>query len=605
MSATRMTLRKRHVAAALDKVNPSIFEEDEGGDLEMDAAVEEHEMSSVTSESEDDNAATKKKRARKKPAYKKPPATKRRRKSDAKKLAALDLDAIGLVMDFVGHRELLTLALSSKFLRSKLSMEMVVKSAFVSGDKKARSNIEAVNNALTDQNCYAPSPFRLLQLVNAKGCEVCNVSLHSNWRNLCQYGRFYCDGCRNGREAQEEEHTLEGFDAASLARFRLILQNHHSVSHKITERALDTPSENSIKLLTMFVQSNSIEGVRVGPIMAMERLEAIKEIVISDPDKPIKDVIGEVLIDDNAPYTLEQFKAALKVGEERGRAADTIRWELRRQVTLKAARNRLANLDTTLKKLKSKLLPEISDFVLDRTTDSELNVTFACPLVGELLRNKSFLRAPTRVSDDDLEMTANTLNAKFQAVIDCDFLSAEFLKPSHRLHATLKPIFLEQFPDLPSVALKLTGGIADDIENGDLAKAMFALAHFPFGQAEFGTRLMAGLTSKRVRDDRIDMDRLLGVHWVMWYIKYKHSPRSAYKAARKNINVTISLVASFLFWLNAKKRGSELAGDEDLEALYKPTCLRYICSGRFDVASASLGMREVAVSTVRERNVWL
>ena len=613
MSSYNTRLSKKH-SRDDEKARPSYADMEDGAALDSAdegevVPVEEEEQGDGPFNSNEVDVAVAKKSRKKatgtKPSKQRP---RKRRAKDPPELVDLDHDAIGLVMAFVGHQELLTLALSSKALRSKLTMSMVVKSAFM-GTSQAWTTTCNMKKALTSCRIHVPSPFRLLQVVNVKRCEECNEICVSRilQGNLGRFGLACCDTCRDGHY-KTNEAAFEGIVPGS--RFDTALcDNQFGIRHDIhTSRRLALRSqEPSFALRVSFYQKICADGEVAGPIVTSEHLKAIQRRLDEFPGKETNEIIDEVLEFDPASYC--EFTAAFDIGLKLGREGDEMRLEHRRQVSMKAARNRLANLDSVLEKLRDMLDPSIGDFALNRTANTDFVVTFTCPLVAELLTTLGFVRAPTKVNDATLEHVASTLNDKFEQLQEQDFLSANFLPTNRRFYRQLKLLFHESFPDLALAAPKLSSRVFDLIDKDDLVGAMMNLASFPFGSAEFGSKLLSGLTTRRVRDDRVDMDALTGAYWLVCYNNQTNTTtQAAFKDAYHSFRPTISMIDAFLHWVQAKKKRTASEREDYISALYRPECLRLICEGRFDSAYEELGssapLRAPSMRTIN-RNLGL
>ena len=446
--------------------------------------------------------------------------------------------------------------------------------------------------ALTGRGIHVPSPFRLLQLVNGKRCEECNEKCASRvvQRNISRFGFYCCNACRDGR-LKTHEVAFEGIVPGS--RFQAALSDSRlSVQHDMHHsRRVASASNEGLSVLVSFYQKICSDGEVVGPMVAPEQINAIQVQADEYPEKAMNEIMDEVLeFDPASTDSYKEFMAAYAIGLKLWIEVDETRQEQRKQASMKAARKRLANLDSVLDKLKNMLNLTIKDCALNYAGDENFVVTFSCPLVQEVLTNFGFVRAPTKVGNEVLEQVASTLNEKFEQLQELDLFSANFLPLNRRFYRQLKPLFQERFTDLASAAPKLNSHVFSLIDNGDLVGAMMALASFPFNSADFGCKLLDGLTTRSVRDDRVDMDALTGAHWLVCFRNPKNrNARAAFKEAWSCFSPTISMVNAFLHWVKAKKERTAGGRKDHIAALYRPACLRLICDGQFDKAYLELG----------------
>jgi hypothetical protein len=105
-------------------------------------------------------------------------------------------DALGIVMKFLGPRELFRLAYCSKQLLAKITPEMVIRSAMISGGHAA-TTIKALQPLMANRSIYPPSALRLLRLINGRKCELCGLAKVSHARP--NYGVFFCWPCTTER----------------------------------------------------------------------------------------------------------------------------------------------------------------------------------------------------------------------------------------------------------------------------------------------------------------------------------------------------------------------------------------------------------------------
>ena len=495
-------------------------------------------------------------------------------------------DVLGIIMEYAGHRELYTIAMSSKTLLEKLTLDMVVKSAFVSGNKDAMAIVNAVRNCLRSGAVYLPSPARLLRLVNAKGCEVCCIKTAENLTNLETFGLHCCDACL-GRSLIQGEN--EYHDTCRNGHFAVAL-NH--ARFRLTKRILypgKQPGWHSSRNVHVKVyRKDCADGEIAGPIVTMAHVNQIYELT-KDKQRRGTDFAIVLGHDPSDAPVYHKFMAACTVGKRLAEQAEAFRQEHRKQSILKTARNKLANLDSTLQKLKPKLHSDIRDFVLDRKADETYVPTFICPLVHDLLSVRGFLRAPTKVSNDVLDEVAAKLNKKLRPIQMLDFLSADYLSEDDPFESRIKPIFRSTFPNLAATAPNLTGSVVDLIDEGSLVDAMFHLASFDYESTALGTKLLGIVQVTTELDARVDLSKLQGAYWVVRFRESaKQTPRILLaKISSADIDNVVTMANAFLLWAGAKKGSHPAYVQHCIASLYKPESLNDVCEGRFDQAGGS------------------
>lgn len=104
----------------------------------------------------------------------------------------MSFDALTVVLSFVGPRSMLALSMTFKTLRNAITTELVVTSAMLHGGH-AKKTVEEIFLLMSKQCIYAPSPLRLLRLVNGKLCERCERHQVNHVRP--GYGLFVCWDC--------------------------------------------------------------------------------------------------------------------------------------------------------------------------------------------------------------------------------------------------------------------------------------------------------------------------------------------------------------------------------------------------------------------------
>ncbi|GKY96588.1 hypothetical protein MPSEU_000618400 [Mayamaea pseudoterrestris] len=492
----------------------------------------------------------------------------------------IDLDVLGLVMQYVGHRELLTLALSCKTLRDKLTMTMVVKSAMVTGNKTQEERLRGLELILPKCTLYAPSPLRLLQLVNAKRCEFCNEP--GNYYISLLHGLFCCEDCFEKRQAKALTVTWRGNRGRSRCNAAIW-----------DKRLLCTVDTTSVEMTTYpfnclavvwsvtFLQQQRRGGEAIGPICTRRHMHQILKLVKQYPAQPVSKIVDFVLgYDTTSSARYKEFMEARVAAQELAKKAAIIRRERRQEAALKAAVNRQYKVEPLLFDLQAKLRVRTRDFILKHSVNEKGAVIFDCPFVDNLLRG--FVRAPTKVTSKDINVAAVTINKKIKMLLDSNLLSFDFLANGSPYEVQLKIMLSKKFPDLASVVPKLTNAVLGMIEENKLFDASTSLAAFKYHTPEFGKEILGGLVNE-INTDAIDADlvKLVGAYWVKCYKKHMQQPREAYtEASAKWIDMVVKAKA-FLLWIEGTDHFSYDKYDFCCTSICTPSRLAQIENGNF------------------------
>lgn len=101
----------------------------------------------------------------------------------------LNFDALSLVMEFLGPRDLFHMAFTCKTLRNKITVPLVVRSAMIHG-RHAKKTIEELSRLMKVHAMHPPSALRLLRLVNGR---LVRVLLSTRRSRCCNPGsRSFC-----------------------------------------------------------------------------------------------------------------------------------------------------------------------------------------------------------------------------------------------------------------------------------------------------------------------------------------------------------------------------------------------------------------------------
>ena len=475
-------------------------------------------------------------------------------------VVAVDLDSLGFVMEFLGHRELLTFTSTCKTLRDKLTMSMVVKSAMVTGNRNIRGRFESFEHDLRKRAIYLPSPLRLLRFANAKQCEFCSTRASDV---LYRSGLMSCYSCR--ATLSQESFPRGG---PILASDRVLYWGKYD--------------HQRYEYVAQLFEPICVYGERVGPIATVELYQAMIDRMEELPNESISDIIDQVLPHD--PALQEEYACFMEAREavvELAKEAESIRRGERKVASLKAARNRLDKLEPVLEKLKTKLHAEFREFALERHVDEmSSTVIFACPLVKEMLAR--LVWAPSKVSDAELDGIATKLNNAFRTLSESELVEVKFLSSSDDpFDIQLRAVYNEMFPDTPSLASKLTQEVLDHIKADKLYDALCSIGGFKANKANFGSTLLRGVMKPLVKGSDIDLSKAAGAHWLMCHY-WTSSDREVFAKASKTIDGMMEMAEAFLGWAASLEDSEQVFMDHCREAIYTRKEFILIRDGKFE-----------------------
>jgi hypothetical protein len=515
-------------------------------------------------------------------------ASRHKRRKMAAAMPQLDLDAIAHIMHYVGPRELLAFTANNLALRDHLTMTMVVRSAMVCGGKVHADMLNTIERNMKEAAIYVPSPYRALQLINAKRCEFCRADNAASacWYHAGHFGLFSCLECLADRLTNQVNVVWSGHRSDS--RFYSALSSNR-LRHQLRIRDYGCSCGPYHKIATVrFLEESVSGGEYIGPVATRRHFQKILKLCKAFPAKSISDIVDHVLRYDLASVgRIEDFVEARKAAQELADKAEDLRRQSRQQAALKAATSRLHHLQRVLYDLEQKCRVRIRDFILEYEVDDKGTIKFACPLVDKLL--KRFVRAPTKVKSKDINEVAAKLNGKFKRLVQIDFLNAPFLVAEDAFDVQLKSIFQEQFPDLASVAPALTDTVFELIEKEDLVGAMMSLSGFKYNTAEFGVKILHHLADEHDTESTdVDMAKLLGAQWVKCFNQSGKEPRSAFELASRTLDRMVVKTDCFLAWMLADEATTQEFENFCREHIYHQHRLNMIERGKFDALWSEL-----------------
>ena len=106
-----------------------------------------------------------------------------------KPMPILEADVLSHIANYLSRQELYVFIFTNKTLMSGLSVEVVIKSAMMTGGNAAKT-IGEIQRLMSTGSIYPPSALRLLCLTNGKRCEICGVNVVKHVRK--GYGIMAC-----------------------------------------------------------------------------------------------------------------------------------------------------------------------------------------------------------------------------------------------------------------------------------------------------------------------------------------------------------------------------------------------------------------------------
>ena len=94
---------------------------------------------------------------------------------------------------YLGPQELFNMSNTCKYLRSQITLPLVIKSALMCKNGNVHKTMDVMLELMTDKSIWIPSPLRLLRLINGRRCEFCNTKKTTYIRKL--FGVFACGEC--------------------------------------------------------------------------------------------------------------------------------------------------------------------------------------------------------------------------------------------------------------------------------------------------------------------------------------------------------------------------------------------------------------------------
>ena len=332
----------------------------------------------------------------------------------------VNYDALSSVMAFLAPRELLRLSLTCKTMRDTVTTSTVVKSAMIHGGHPRR-NIEELYPLMKDGSIFAPSPQRLLRLVNGKYCEVCKNSKVNHVRP--GYGVFFCWDCLSGRYTRKWK--------TEWARYRKNPAYERALYHDRVAPKTTYGDSKPVKFL--MVKHYSEGGEKVGPIV---RFGDIDHMV--SHSEGMDDYLQSVLASPEMDEYLE-FTQSYDECKERAKIEEKARKLKKRECSAqsKARKSEKAvQIQCELKELVDQRWRKVA-LTYRKAEPNKYRgpIEFKVKFVNALL--KPYMIAPSKMKKKIMTEISTEINTKFEKVAT-SFLSYDFLSEDDPFQAKLK-----------------------------------------------------------------------------------------------------------------------------------------------------------------------
>jgi hypothetical protein len=468
----------------------------------------------------------------------KPPAKRRKAAASLKVGESVEIndDALDVVMDFVGPRELYSLAFTCKKLLSRITTGRVVKSAMVHGGH-AKLTIEELARLMKNQSIHPPSPLRLLRLVCGRQCEVCK----RNRVNFVRpgYGVFFCWDCLVSRGTEPWK--------TSWVRFRKNPKYEEIFEHERVVAVLRGSKYYVWAKSSKYLLSEEC----IGPLVTFQSIENMAELPATTIDNYLNLTLQAPTKDDYADF-LEAYEEL----KDRAQAIAGERLQKKQKAKEDAASRRTASVLKMVTDINSKLNDSCRDFVLDyRSGYSRYCIQFQSTFVDNLL--KDYVRSPSKFKKKTLLEIADKLN------VSCadlgNFLSFSFLDHTNHFEAKLKSFCLTKFSNKKKVFIQARDCFFAKLADKKPFEALQSLVNSNFGFL---------LTS----DDEEDKRPVLAKNvWAMEFDTRKDYVKTLESGAQ--VYQTLKVAADeFLTWLVEKQDDKLLAsfvkGDRIYSSVY-------------------------------------
>jgi len=341
-----------------------------------------------------------------------------------------DMDALGIVMEFLAPKELYNLAFSSNLLLEKLTTRMVVRSAMISGGH-ARTTMNELYPLMKAGSIHSPSPARLLRLVNGKKCEACHREKVNHVRP--GYGVFICWDCTTKRFTKAVKTSW--VRVARSARYQDILEN---------QKRVVAHGQNNY---TWKLRLKKKDGEECGPLVTFDDIERMaRESTLS-----VEQMLNHLPPMDE----YMEFVRAYDDYTELAKIAEKKRYEKKKKATKVASDNRQQKSRQIVAKVEKLLDEDWRDFALRNTQTNQTGkqpcLRFSSGLSNALL--KQYVTSPSKAKKAIIQEVADNINHSFRLLKESPLCNFDFLTEDDGFQSALKSHCIARFPDFQTLTL--------------------------------------------------------------------------------------------------------------------------------------------------------
>jgi len=350
--------------------------------------------------------------------------------SDGVAQVSISGDALGIVMNFLGPRELFRLACCSKELVQKLTVEMVVKSALIHGGY-AYTTIEKLYPLYRNKSIYPSSALRLLRLVNGKRCEFCHKEKVRHART--GFGIFSCSRCFN-QLIIVANHPFEALDPFKLLRHKRVAS---FVSQREGKHTL-VPSTNASNKCRTLGQPELF-----GPLIRFPSASAFRKLHPRNVEEYIKSNVEEAPPD----VAFEAFVSAYDNTKDRAQLVHTERYDKREAARDNATESRKEKVKAMVVKLKAMLNPAWREYCLTFSETGrkgrEPCIRFTSDPIDNIMY--PFIVSPSKMTKRVMQETAFKIDELTERIEE--FRQGSFLSTTNPFDIKAKAALQEKYPD--------------------------------------------------------------------------------------------------------------------------------------------------------------
>mmetsp|Transcript_35725 Transcript_35725/g.86453 ORF Transcript_35725/g.86453 Transcript_35725/m.86453 type:complete len:571 (-) Transcript_35725:2069-3781(-) len=381
---------------------------------------------------------------------KRPRSIRKRNLEAADSSIELPLDALCLVMEFLSPRQLYNLAFSCKTLRGFITTPLVVRSALIHGGH-AKQTMKELYDLMSEQSMHAPSPLRLLRLVNGKRCEFCNTCQVHHVRP--ELGVFACRTCR-------AEQDLTILWTPTWEYFRNRNMNKYLSIFAHPQIASNWKSGSGAYMWAKHRRLSN--GEIIGPLATFEDIHRIFQYIREDDGTIDAYIENNLLAPSDTEGAYQEFNHAYEETLQRAENVAADRKEKKETNKQKAWENKVTKVRRMIADLKDLLEEPYKELALSRKevdycnngSSTKVNskapiVRFDVAFVDKLLR--PFVVSPSKLRKKALVDIAKNINEKLSLLSTTNFATLSFLSEDDAFEAGLKDHFGTKFTDIESL----------------------------------------------------------------------------------------------------------------------------------------------------------